>query len=100
MNDRKRNAWKVCGAACRTGITLGAVAALGWAAPLLAYDGGPVANGGSISGAVKFKGTPPAPVKLDVNKDTDVCGQTEKINKELVVASDGGIQYAVVSIVG
>lgn len=100
MNDRKRSAWRVCGAACRTGVTLGAVAALGWAAPLLAYEGGPVANGGSISGAVKFKGTAPAPAKLDVNKDTDVCGQTEKINKELVVASDGGIQYAVVSIVG
>ena len=79
-------------------LGLGAVVALGWAAPLRAYEGGPVANGGSISGTVKFKGTPPAPAKLDVNKDTEVCGKTPKVDKSLTVASDGGIQYAVVSI--
>lgn len=85
---------------CRAGVMLGLVATLGWAAPLRAYEGGAVANGGSISGTVKYKGTPPAAAKLDVNKDTEVCGQTAKTNKELVVAADGGIQYAVVSIPG
>jgi len=99
MIDRKRNARRM-DVMVRAGLMLGAAAVLGWAAPLLAYEAGPVANGGSISGTVKYKGTPPAPAKLDVNKDTDVCGQTEKINKELVVAPDGGIEYAVVSIQG
>jgi len=84
----------------RAMAVLAAAAAFGWTGPVKAYEAGPVANGGSISGVVKFKGTPPVPAKLDINKDTDVCGQTEKINKELVVAADGGIQYAVVSIPG
>jgi plastocyanin len=87
-------------AASRAALILGVMAALGWAAPLRAYDGGPVANGGSISGTVKYKGTAPAPAKLDVNKDTDVCGKTQKIDKSLVVGADGGVQYAVVSIPG
>ena len=63
------------------------------------YEGGPVDNGGSISGSVKFKGTPPAREPLDVNKDKEVCAATPKLSRDLVVASDGGIQYAVVSIV-
>ena len=84
----------------RAMAVLAAAAAFGWTAAANAYEAGPVANGGSISGVVKFKGTAPAPAKLEVNKDTDVCGQTEKINKELVVSSDGGVQYAVVSIPG
>ena len=100
MSDHKRNESVVRRAACRVGVTLGLVAALGWAGQVSAYEAGAVSNGGSISGTVKYKGTPPPPAKLDVNKDTDVCGQTPKINKELVVAPDGGIQYAVVSIPG
>ncbi|MGH7888866.1 MAG: carboxypeptidase regulatory-like domain-containing protein, partial [Candidatus Binatia bacterium] len=46
------------------------------AAPISAlaqYKGGDVKDGGSISGAVKFKGTAPAPKKLDVGKDKEVC---------------------------
>jgi hypothetical protein len=49
-----------------------------------------VANGGSVSGTVKMKGTPPAPAKLDVNKDTEVCGAGQKTSKELLVGPDGG----------
>ena len=85
----------------RAGLVLGLLATALWAGAASAYEAGPVANGGSISGTVKFKGTPPARTKLDVNKDTDVCGAGgEKLSKDLVVASDGGIQYAVVSIPG
>jgi hypothetical protein len=88
-------------AACRAGLVLGLIATLGWAAGEAgAYEAGPVANGGSVSGMVKYKGTPPARAKLDVNKDTDVCGATEKLASDLVVAPDGGIRYAVVSIPG
>src|SRR5262249_30830619 len=82
------------------GMTLALFATLGWAGTARAYEAGPVANGGSVSGPVKYKGTPPPRAKLDVNKDTDVCGATEKLASDLVVAPDGGIQYAVVSIPG
>jgi plastocyanin len=97
MTDRKRNA---AGrrAVIRAGLSLGLIAALGFAAPLAAYEGGPVADGGSVSGTVKFKGTPPAPAKLEVNKDKEVCGATEKFARDLVVGSDGGVKYAVISI--
>jgi len=63
-----------------------------------AYEGGAVANGGTISGTVKFKGTPPPREPLDVNKDKEVCALQPKLSRDLVVAADGGIQFAVVSI--
>ena len=39
------------------------------ASGMAAYEGGDVKDGGTISGTVKFKGTAPAPKKLDVSKD-------------------------------
>jgi plastocyanin len=68
------------------------------AAPGLAYEGGPVADGGTISGAVKFTGQAPAPKKLDITKDKEVCGVKEHFDESLVVGSGGGLQNAVVSI--
>jgi plastocyanin len=79
-------------------MTFGLLALLGWVTPARAYEAGAVSNGGSISGAVKYKGTAPAPTKLEVNKDKEVCGQSEKVAQDLVVGSDGGIKWAVVSI--
>lgn len=97
MFDRVRTEW---GAARVAGLVLGLLA-VGWTAQARAYDAGPVADGGSISGTVKYKGTPPAPTKLDVNKDVEVCGKGgDKTSRELVVGPDGGVQYAVVSIPG
>jgi plastocyanin len=64
---------------------------------LLAYEGGSVSNGGTIEGVVKFKGTAPAPKKIQVSKDTDVCGKTAKTD-EAVVVNSGAIEFAVVSI--
>jgi plastocyanin len=63
--------------------------------PLSAYEGGAVKDGGAISGVVKFKGTAPAPKKLDVNKDKEVCGKTPKVNQSLVV-NNGNLANAVV----
>ena len=37
---------------------------------LPAYEDEPVTNGGTISGVVKFKGTPPPPKKLQITKDS------------------------------
>ena len=82
----------------RVMVMVGTLALTVWAGNALAYTGGPVSNGGSITGNVKYKGTPPPPQILEINKDKDVCALTEKQSRELLVGPDGGIQYAVVSI--
>jgi len=64
---------------------------------LLAYTGGDVKDGGTISGTVKFAGTAPAPKKLDVSKDKEVCAKSAKSDQSLVV-SGGNLVNAVVSI--
>jgi plastocyanin len=63
---------------------------------LLAYTGGDVKDGGSISGTVKFAGTAPAPKKLEVSKDKEAC-KGAKTDQSLVV-SGGNLVNAVVSI--
>lgn len=63
----------------------------------LAYESGAVSDGGTITGAVKFKGTAPAPKKVEVNKDKEVCGKTPKTDPTLVV-SGGNLVNAVVHI--
>src|ERR671924_138434 len=62
-----------------------------------AYEGGDVKDGGTVSGAVKFKGNAPAPKKLDVNKDQEVCGKTPKTDPSLIV-NNGNLVNAVVTI--
>lgn len=64
---------------------------------LLAYEGGVVKGGGTISGVVKFKGKAPAPKKLKVTKDKKVCAKTAKSDLSLVV-SGGKLVNAVVFI--
>lgn len=82
----------------RVNLALLLVAVLvGSPAYLLAYQGGDVKDGGSISGVVKFAGSAPAPKKLDVSKDKEVCGKTAKTDPSLVV-SNGNLVNAVVSI--
>lgn len=81
----------------RTMVTAAAALSL-CAATGYAYEGAPVADGGTISGVVKYQGAPPAPKPIDVTKDKEVCGQHEIKNEDIVVASGGGIENAVVSI--
>lgn len=64
---------------------------------LLAYEGGAVSDGGTISGVVKFKGAAPAPKKLEVTKDKEVCAKSAKSDPSLIV-SGGNLVNAVVSI--
>lgn len=64
---------------------------------MAAYEGGDVKDGGSISGTVKFKGTAPAPKKLDVGKDKEVCDKSPKMDSSLIV-KDGNLANAVVTI--
>jgi plastocyanin len=61
------------------------------------YKAGDVKDGGSVSGTVKFKGTAPAPKKLDVSKDKEVCGKSPKVDQSLVV-NNGNLANAVVTI--
>jgi plastocyanin len=61
------------------------------------YKGGDVKDGGSISGTVKYKGTAPAPKKLEVSKDKEVCGKSPKVDQSLVV-NNGNLANAVVTI--
>ena len=67
------------------------------AVSMAAYEGGDVKDGGSISGTVKFKGTAPAPKKLDVGKDKEVCGKAPKVDQSLIVEG-GNLVNAVVTI--
>jgi plastocyanin len=71
--------------------------ALSWATAY-AYEGGPVSNGGTISGVVKLQGSAPAPKPIEVTKDKEVCGQHELKTEDLVVSANGGIENAVVWI--
>jgi plastocyanin len=64
---------------------------------MAAYEGGDVKDGGSISGTVKFKGNAPAPKKLDVSKDKEVCGKKPKVDQSLIV-NNGNLANAVVTI--
>ena len=64
---------------------------------LLAYEGEAVKDGGTISGSVRFKGTPPVPKTLDITKDKNVCGKTVQTDPSLIVSS-GNVVNAVVWI--
>jgi len=72
---------------------------------LLFIVNGPTVDGeaggdrtGTITGVVKYVGTPPPPQALPLTRDTDVCG-TWKLSRELIVGFDQGLQDAVVRVV-
>jgi plastocyanin len=67
------------------------------ASSMAAYQGGDIKDGGTISGTVKFKGTAPAPKKLDVSKDKEVCAKTPKVDQTLIV-NNGNLANAVITI--
>lgn len=57
------------------------------------------ADAGSVSGKVKFKGTPPPPKKIAITTDPNVCG-SEQQSEDAVVGLDKGLKYAVVRLIG
>jgi len=61
------------------------------------YQAADVKDGGTISGTVKFKGNAPAPKKLDVGKDKEVCDKSPKMDQSLIVKG-GNLVNAVVTI--
>jgi plastocyanin len=66
------------------------------AAAALTAAGPAFADGGTISGTVKYGGTAPAPKKVEITKDKDVCGLKPHFEEDLEVDSSGGIANAVV----
>ncbi len=61
------------------------------------YKGGPVANGGSISGVVKVKGKAPVDEEKIVHKNEAQCGAKMAAQK-YVVSGAGEVKWAVVRI--
>jgi len=55
---------------------------------------------GTVSGKVCFLGEAPAPKKINITKDKEICGKGDPISDEMVVGKDGGIRYVVVQIDG
>jgi plastocyanin len=77
-------------------ITIAALAA----AALTAGAAPAFADGGTISGTVKYGGTPPTPKKVEITKDKDVCGLKPHYVEDLEVDPSGGIANAVVVLKG
>ena len=75
----------------------GAVLALALAAPAAGYEVVTVTDGGTLSGSVKFAGTPPKLEPLAVNKNRDVCGD-HKDSEALVVGSERGVRGSVILV--
>lgn len=65
----------------------------------IGYEAITVQNGGSIVGTVTYTGELPTPEKIEISKDQEICGKTEKINEMLVIGKNRGLQNVVVSIV-
>jgi plastocyanin len=64
-----------------------------------AYEAVEVKDGGTLTGVVRFGGTPPRLAPLAVNKNREVCGE-QKPSEALVVGTAGGVKGSVVLIEG
>ena len=79
---------------------LGVAALVACGTPVAAYQAVDVTDGGTIAGVVRVARPLPPPLPpLEVFKNRPVCGQTVA-SDALVVAADGGLRYAVVSLDG
>ena len=69
------------------------------AVPAAAYEIVTVADGGVLTGLVKFTGVPPRLEPLAVNKNRDVCGD-HKESEALVLGAERGVRGSVVLLEG
>jgi len=77
--------------------TLAVLASVGLASRAGAYEAVAVTDGGTLSGTVTYEGTAPAPQKIEVTKDPEVCGK-DKTAPNLLVGQGGGIANVVVVV--
>jgi Carboxypeptidase regulatory-like domain len=80
----------------RISILVAAVAAVALGASGTAA----MAAGGTITGTVKYAGTPPVRKQIEITKDIDVCGRKPHLTEDLIVGTGGGIKNAVVVVKG
>src|SRR5688572_8331090 len=80
----------------KSGILAAAILLAGGLGVAQAYTAADVKDGGTISGSVALEGAAPAPKKIAVTKDQQVCGKEKE--QEDVVVKDGKLVNAVVSI--
>jgi hypothetical protein len=78
---------------------LAGLVALALATPAAAYEVITVKDGGTLTGVVRFVGTPPTLSPIPVNKNRDVCGD-QKPSEALVLGPDRGVRDTVVMIEG
>ena len=64
-----------------------------------AYEVVTVPDGGTLTGVVRFVGTPPTLSPIPVNKNRDVCGD-QKVSEALVLGPERGVRDTVVMIEG
>jgi len=69
------------------------------AVPAAAYEIVTVADGGVLTGLVKFTGVPPRLEPLAVNKNRDVCGD-HKESEALVLGAERGVRGSVILLEG
>ena len=81
----------------RTVAALAVVAMAALAGRSFAYEAIAVTDGGTLAGAVTYEGTPPAPAKIEVTKDPEVCGK-DKTAPNLVIGQGNGIANVVVVV--
>ena len=83
----------------RTSVVALALVGLTVSVASAAYEETAVTDGGTLSGVVRFTGTPPKLEPLPVNKNREVCGE-QKVSEALVVGPDRGVRGSVVLIEG
>ncbi len=64
-----------------------------------AYEDAAVADGGTLSGVVRFAGTPPRLPAVTVSRHRDVCGE-QRPSEALVLGAGGGVRGSVIRIEG
>jgi hypothetical protein len=78
------------------GSLLAAAVVLAASWPLGAYEEGPVTDGGTIRGTVRFAGPPPPKRKVIPTKDREACGSGVREVDQILVGSDRAVEQAVV----
>ena len=60
------------------------------------YKAGKVSDGGAITGTVMFEGDVPESKKLDITKNVEVCGLTDKFDESVVVGETNSLKNTIV----
>ena len=83
----------------RGSLAVVAALALSASSAHAAYEESTVKDGGTLSGVVRFVGTPPNVAPLTVNRHREVCGE-QKPSEALVIGPARGVRGSVIRIEG